>query len=103
MHKFPISQYSRYAYESRADVLEVVGVDVFRGKNDYALGYLSVEVTPSIFIIMGLLLSLLLSLFVLNLTDTKSTRAVTICLHKLLNALVACYTKAKSFITCTKR
>jgi len=44
------------------DVLEVVGVDVFRGINDYALGYLSVEVTPSIFIIMGLLLSLL-SLF----------------------------------------
>ena len=62
LHKFPISQYSRYAYTSRVDVLEVVGVDVFRGKNDYALGYLSVEVTPSIFIIMGLLLSLL-SLF----------------------------------------
>ena len=44
------------------DVLEVVGVGVFRGKNDYALGHLSVEVTPSIFMIMGLLLSLL-SLF----------------------------------------
>ena len=46
LHKFPLSQSSRYAYKSRVDVFEVVGVGVLRGKNDYTLGYLNVEVTP---------------------------------------------------------
>ena len=89
------------------DVLEVVGVGVFTGKNDYALARLPQCRSNAINLhhngIIIIIIIIILLLFVLNLTDTKSTCGVTICLHKLLNALVACYTKAKYFVTCAKR